>query len=103
MLCQTLTKVFETRLTKLIDKSDRESFFRMSYLIHDLKYMCKPLVAPIVVSQTDLLQQLLAVVKQLHFVDACSQPKKMQEFENGTKFELIQAELDMCTKIERYL
>jgi hypothetical protein len=49
VLCQTLTSVFDARLKNLIEKVDREASFRMSYLIHDLKYMCKPLVAPVVI------------------------------------------------------
>ena len=67
------------------------------------EYMCKPLVAPIIVSETDFVQQLLLMMKQLHFVDNVQPPEAMDEFANDHKFELIQTELDLINKIERYL
>ena len=71
VLCALFPKVISKRLQILSNDGTgtRTEYIRLAYLMHDLKYMCKPLVAPIIVSETDFVQQLLLMMKQLHFVD----------------------------------
>lgn len=56
VLCLKFTKVLDYRLSKTIESQTREHFIRLSYLAHDVKYMCKPLVTPIVIRQTEFVQ-----------------------------------------------
>ena len=71
VLCALYPKVISKRLQTLSKDGieTRKEYIRLAFLMHDLKYMCKPLVAPRIVSETDFVQQLLLMMKQLHFVD----------------------------------
>lgn len=62
-LCSSFTEVISERFQDMAAKSDKIKYYRLAYLMHDLKYMCKPLVAPIIINETDFLLKLLLMTK----------------------------------------
>jgi hypothetical protein len=65
------------RLQQLIEHGERDNHVRLTYLIHDLKYIGKPHVVSFVVSQTDFFTHMFAAIVQLHYADSVSQPSVM--------------------------
>lgn len=60
------------------------SFMKLQYMIHDLKYMAKVDVLPLIIGQTDFLEQLILSLHAFHFSDCCVRPTQMEEHEHET-------------------
>jgi hypothetical protein len=90
----------------LIEKPDeRILYVRTIYFGYDLQYMVKPELGRLLVEETDFLERLLQVFKKMHFVDAVSRPDQMMLYEEtkGFRSNLLQAELDLLSKVRKYL
>lgn len=67
--------------------------------------MAKQEVLPIIISETDFLEQLILSLKAFHFCDHSERPTEMELFENTTvkRLLLVQAELEVTSRIQIYL
>jgi hypothetical protein len=65
-------------------------YSKLIYLIHDLKYMSKPLAIPSIVHETDLLDKLLGVFRKFYLADMVSQSMEMDQYDHkNIKFVML--------------
>ena len=103
VLCNKFVKLLSSLLHKFVQSQDMRNYFKLRHYFYDLYSLDKPIAGPIIALETDFLPEMLITIKQLHFIDLAEQPEAMQEYEKVFNEKLLNTELDLINKIERYL
>jgi hypothetical protein len=82
-------------------------FSNLFHSIYDIKYIAKPELLPAVMSQTTIMEDMLAAFKEFHFADAYQRPRLMGEYgeeeRNRKLIDLLRAVLTASPIAVKYL
>ena len=85
-LCKELTNTLHTQIHEFVTNPDEgERSKRLTdflHLIHDIKYIAKPELLPEIISNTTIVEDMLAAIKEFHFADTCARPLQMALYED---------------------
>lgn len=83
-LRKSIISTLRSLLANAIAEPEENHTIQLFTCLSDLKFMAKSEVLPVIIKETNFLEELIRCLVLFHFSDCQIRPKEMQPFDNST-------------------